>query len=42
MTVYRIIIRNTGETYLETTSLIQLEGAEQALVNQSIAYYVES
>jgi hypothetical protein len=42
MVKYRIILRSTGETFLETTSLIQLEGAEQTLVNQSIAYYVES
>ena len=42
MTVYRIILRSTGETFLETKSLIQLEGAEQTLVNQNIDYYVES
>ena len=42
MVKYRIILRSTGETFLETTSLIQLEGAEQVLSNQSIDYYVES
>lgn len=42
MTKYRIILRSTGETFLETTSLVMLEGAEQSLVNQNIDYYVES
>lgn len=42
MTKYRIILRSTGETFFVTTSLIQLEGAEQTLVNQNIDYYVES
>ena len=42
MTVYKIILRSTGETFFKTTSLIQLEGAEQTLVNQNIDYYVES
>jgi hypothetical protein len=42
MVKYRIILRSTGETFFETTSLIQLEGAEQTLVNQNIDYYVES
>jgi hypothetical protein len=42
MVKYRIILRSTGETFLETTSLIKLEGAEQTLVNQNIDYYVES
>lgn len=42
MTKYRVILRSTNEVYFETTSLIQLEGAEQSLVNQNIDYYVES
>lgn len=42
MTIYKIILRTTGEVFLETKSLIQLEGAEQTLVNQNIDYFVVS
>lgn len=42
MTKYRVILRSTGEVYYETTSLIELEGAEQACIRENLDYYVES
>jgi len=42
MTKYRVILRTTGEVFFETTSLIELEGAEQACVRDNLDYYVES
>jgi hypothetical protein len=42
MTLYKIILRTTGEVFLETKSLFTLEYAEQTLVNQNIDYFVVS
>lgn len=42
MTKYRVILRSTNEVYFETTSLIQLEGAEQSCINLNLDYFVES
>jgi hypothetical protein len=42
MTLYKIILRTTGEVFLETKSLFTLEYAEQTLVRQNVDYFVVS
>lgn len=42
MIKYRVILRETGEVYFETSSLIALESVEQTLMKLKTAYYVES